>query len=201
MVTLTFLNILQVAACWAAPVPFEIFSGDGRKVFVFDPTEDGSGNAYATVYEIINDERRLIYTVKELTSFAYEGNFYFSTDMSHFIRTFPAPGMPIFEAFTNGVKTRVVMRSDIIENYADEEEWFTSIGPSYKVNWRIEEHSPYNDTIAINTDEGNTLFFDLTTARFNTEDEIQSEDSLILVIAGYITAYVLTHCAFIMFRV
>jgi hypothetical protein len=180
---LVLLNILQVTACWAAPEPFEIFSADGSKVFVFVPTEDGAGNAYAAVYEIENNERKLFYIVDELSSFAYEGNFYFSTDMMNFIRTFPAPGMPVFEAFSNDVRTRVVMRNDFIENYADGGDFppVTSIGPTYTINWRIEEHTN-NDTIKITTDEGNTLFFDLASAKFYTEDALLLENNSIFEI-------------------
>jgi hypothetical protein len=173
-ITFTLSVAFQVAACWRAPETFDIFSEDGSKVFVFIPDEYSRGNAYAAVYEIVNNERQLIYAVEDLASFAYEGNFHFSNDMTHFIRTFPAPGMPVFEAFTNGIRTRVVMRSDFIENYAGEE-GFTSIGPSYTVNWQIEEHSPYIDTIAINTGEGNILFFDLATARFTSEETLIDE--------------------------
>ena len=168
-VMMTFAFTLPASACWMAPEPFEISSDDGSRIFVFIPDEHGSGNAYAGVYEIVNNERQVVYAVQDLSSFAYEGNFYFSADMTHFIRTFPAPGMPVFEAFTNGVRTRVVMRNDFIRDYASEE-GFTSIGPSYTIHWRIEEHSPENGTVTIRTDEGNAFIFDLAAARFDSED-------------------------------
>ena len=69
------------------------------------------------------------------------------------------------------------MRNDFIENYADAG-YFTSIGPTYTINWRIEEHFQ-NDTIKITTDEDNTLFFDLATARFDTEEVLHVENNLI----------------------
>ena len=185
---LVLSNTMQIAACWEAPTPFEIFSADGSRVFVFDPTENGAGNAFAAVYEILNNERKLFYTIDELSSFAYEGNFHFSNDMTHFVRTFPAPGIPAFEVFSNGIRTRTVLRSDFIENYSDDGAApVTSIGPTYKINWRFEEKVLDNDIIVISTDEGNTFLFDLTTARFNTEDnlvfendfEVQAEDDFI----------------------
>ncbi|MCL2837407.1 MAG: hypothetical protein FWE00_11860 [Defluviitaleaceae bacterium] len=171
MLAFAFSNTLPVAACWMAPEPFEIISEDGSRIFVFTPDEYGSADAYAAVYEIIDNERQIVYKVEGLASFAYEGNFYFSSDMTHFVRTFPAPGTPVFEAFANGVRTRVVMRSDFIEDYTSEE-GLTSIGPSYTVNWRIEEHSPQNGTITISTDEGNAVIFDLATARFDSENAL-----------------------------
>jgi len=173
MLAFTFFNTLPVKACWMAPEPFEIISEDAGRIFVFTPDEYGSADAYAAVYEIINNERQIVYTVEGLSSFAYEGNFHFSSDMTHFVRTFPAPGMPVFESFTNGVRTRVVMRSDFIEDYSTAEA-FTSIGPSYTVNWRIEEHSPKNGTLTISTDEGNTVIFDLATARFDSENVLRN---------------------------
>jgi len=163
-----FSNILQVSACWIAPEPFEIISDDGSKVFVFTPSADDLNNAYAAVYEIINNERQLVYSVEDLSSFAYKSNFHFSTDMMHFARIFPGYGMSTFEVFSYGIRTRVVMRSDFIEDY-DTIGSLSSIGPFYKVTWRIEEHSIQNTTITINTDEDNTVFFDLATAKFNSE--------------------------------
>jgi len=151
------------------PVEFEIFTKDKDKVFVFIPSEDGFDNAYAAVYEIINNERRIIYTVENLTSFAYEVNFYFSTDMTHFIRTFPESGMSAFEVFSNGTKTREVKRSDFIKNYSGIESE-TSVGPMYTITWEIEEHSTYDESITIKTSEGNTLSFDFATAEFNSEN-------------------------------
>ena len=166
----TLFNALPVAACWMQPESFEIVSDNGNKVFVFTPAEDGMSSANAAVYEIIGTERQLVYSVEDLSSFAYESNFHFSSDMTHFARIFPPYGIETFEVFSNGVRTRVVMRSDFIEDYASIEAE-TSIGPSYSVNWMIEEHLQNNATIAINTDESSTVFFDLTTAKFSTESE------------------------------
>ncbi|MCL2717544.1 MAG: hypothetical protein FWE14_02025 [Lachnospiraceae bacterium] len=172
-------NLLPVTACWAAPVPFEIFSEDGSRVFVFIPDENGMGNADAKVYEINGNERKLIYAAEGLNSFAYESNFHFSKDMTHFIRFFPAPGLPVFEAFAYGIKTREVLRSDFIEDYLSEEDYFTSIGPAYIVNWQVAGASLYDDTIAISTDEGNTFIFELITARFTAEDLFQPGETTI----------------------
>jgi len=163
-----FSNPLPVSACWMAPEPFEIVSDDGSKVFVFIPDEYGSDIARAAVYEIINNERQLVYSVEGLSSFAYESNFHFSADMMHFARRFPPPGMSAFEVFSYGARTRVVMRSDFIEDYAVEK-GFTSIGPEYTVSWRIEEHSYQDAIITINTDEASAILFDLATARFSWE--------------------------------
>jgi len=164
-----FANPLPASACWIAPEPFEIISDDGSKVFVFVPDEYGSGSAQAALYEIINDERQLVYSVEDLASFAYKSNFHFSADMMHFARRFPPPGMPAFEVFSYGTRTRVVMRSDFIEGYASEE-GFTSVGPTYTVSWRIEDYPPGNTTITINTDEDSAILFDLATATFDWED-------------------------------
>ena len=166
MAALVLSATMPVSACWAQPVPFEILSEDGNRVFVFVPDEYGSTVAYAAVYEIANNERQLVYAVEDLASFAYESNFHFTTDMHHFIRTFPPPGMPVFEVFSYGERTRVVLRSDFIENYASEEDFFLSIGPAYIVNWQIEERAPNGDTITISTGEGNTFVFDIRTGEF-----------------------------------
>jgi len=165
----TLSNPVQVWACWMAPEPFEIVSDDGSKVFVFIPVENSTDSAYAAVYEIIENERHLVYSVEDLSSFAYKGNFHFSTDMRHFARIFPGHGMSTFEVFSYGIRTRVVLRSDFIENY-DSIEAYMSIGPAYTVTWRIEENSVQNTTITIHTDEDNVFFFDLATARFDSEN-------------------------------
>ena len=166
---LAIFNALPVAACWMQPKPFEIVSDDGSLVFVFAPSEDGMANASAAVYEIVNDERRLVYTVEDLSSFAYESNFHFSTDMMHFARIFPPYGMYAFEVFSYGVRTRVVMRNDFIEDYTSIQS-LTSIGPFYTVTWRIEGHLTQNATITINTDEDSAVLFDLAAARFYSEE-------------------------------
>ena len=94
---------------------------------------------------------------------------HFLADMMHFARTFPGYGMPAFEVFSYGVRTRVVMRSDFIEDYASIEAE-TSVGPFYTVTWRIEDYPPENTTIVINTDEDSAILFDLATATFDWED-------------------------------
>ena len=211
---LIFLSTLPVAACWEAPEPFEIESEDGNRVFVFNPAEDGMANAYAAVYEIINNERHLVYMVEGLSSFAYKGNFHFSEDMMHFARTFPQFGMSTFEVFSNGVRTRVVMRNDFIENYASIESE-TSIGPFYTVTWRIEEYPSENTIIKISTDEDNVLLFDLANAKFAFEDvlpanytapidvttvpypRVQPSSNVIFVIAGSAVAFIGV-CAFLL---
>jgi len=159
---------LPVSACWMAPEPFEILSDDGNRVFVFIPLENSFDDAYAAVYEIIEGERRLLYTVEDLSSFAYEGNFHFSADMMHFARVFPPYGMNTFEVFSHGIRTRVVTRDNFIEDYASVEAE-TSIGPFYTVTWKIEEYAPRDNAITISTSEGNTLVFDLAEARFDFE--------------------------------
>ena len=156
---------LNVQACWASSEPFEIFSDDGSYVFVFIPEEYSIGKAHAALYEIVNDERRLVYMVEGLSSFAFESNFYFSNDMMHFARRFPPSGMNAFEVFSYGVRTRVVLRSDFIRNYAGYG-LLTSIGPDYTIGWRIDEHATQDTTITINTDEG-IIYFDLATATFD----------------------------------
>ncbi|MCL1862889.1 MAG: S-layer homology domain-containing protein [Defluviitaleaceae bacterium] len=164
--------VVPVSACWAPLVPFEIFSEDGSRVFVFAPDEYGMGVAYATVYEILNGERQPLYTVEYLDSFAYESNFHFTTDMTHFIRTFPAPGIPVFEVFSYGVRTRVVLRSDFIEDYFAGAEGppALSVGPSFTVGWQIIDRSPDGSTITINTGEDNTFVFDIMTVAFIGDD-------------------------------
>jgi hypothetical protein len=103
--------------------------------------------AYAAVYEVIANERQVLYTVEDFPSFAYESNFHFSADMTHFIRIFNPSGIPVFEAYSYGERTRVVLRSDFIKDYAGIEAE-TSIGPMYTINWQIEGGSPYPDTIS-----------------------------------------------------
>ena len=171
LMALAILNPLPVAACWMAPEPFEIFSDDASKVFVFTPHEYGSDLAQAAVYEIIDNRRQLVYTVEDLSSFAYESNFHFSADMMHFARIFPPSGMDAFEVFSYGVRTRVVMRSDFIEDSASIQA-ATSVGPFYTVAWSIEKYATQNATITINTDEDSAILFDLATATFTWEDAL-----------------------------
>ena len=71
--------------------------------------------------------------------------------------------MSAFEVFSNGVRTRTVMRNDFIGDYASIEAE-TSIGPFYTVGWRIEPYPSENTLIRIHTDEGSPFFFDLETA-------------------------------------
>jgi hypothetical protein len=156
-----------------APEPFEIISEDGTKVFVFTPAEDGVSSANAAVYEIVDNERQLIYEVEDLSSFAFESNFFFSADMMHFARVFPPYGMDTFEVFSNGIRTRVVTRDDFIENYASVESE-SSIGPFYTVTWQIKEDLHQNNTIVISTDENDAILFDLATARFESENAVPS---------------------------
>ena len=175
LIMLTIIsNTLPAIASWQPTMPFEIISGDESRVFVFIPPEVGRGDANAAVYEIINNERFLVYTVEGLSSFAYESNFFFSTDMMHFAHRFPESGMSAFEVFSNGARTRVVMRSDFIRNYRSVEAE-TSIGPLYKVSWEVEGHSSNNAMITINTDERNTILFDLASAMFITDDGLAVE--------------------------
>ena len=177
---LTFSSTLTAWACWMAPEPFEIVSEDGSRVFVFIPIPDAYGFdiTHAALYEIAGDERRLIYTVQDLSSFAYESNFHFSADMMHFARVFPPHGMNAFEVFSYGERTRVVMRSDFIDDYATYEV-LTSVGPMYAVTWRAVtwriEESPQGAAIKINTDEDSAILFDLATATFAWEDVLPAQ--------------------------
>jgi len=164
----TFSAAVPIAACWTQPEPFETISNDGNKVFVFIPVENSFDNAYAAVYEIIDGERQLIYEVEGLSSFAYKSNFHFSTDMMHFARIFPPLGMYTFEVFYYGIRTRVVMRYDFIEDNVSVVA-YSSVGPFYAVTWMIEEYVSDNTTIKISTDEG-IVFFDLVTAKFDSEE-------------------------------
>lgn len=177
MLALVFSNTLSVTACWPSLEPFEILSTDGNKVFVFIPNEDIFINASAAVYEIVNNERQIIYTVEGLSSSVFEWNLLFSADMMHFVQVgFPldGDGSFAFEVFSNGVRTRTVKRSDFIKDHdgTREEPPATSIiySPRHKVNWRIREHSPENALIAISTGEGNTFLFDLSIAEFIPEN-------------------------------
>jgi len=176
-------NILVADACWSQPVPFEIYSETGERVFVFTPTEDSAGNAHAAVYEIIDNKRHLIYAVENLTSFAYISNFYFTTDMMNFIRTFPQSGMSTFEVYSNGIKTGEVMRSDFIDKYNDIE-GETSIGPIYAVTWSVDENALLNDKIIINTSEGKTVAFDFQDAKFISESTVDNQFNIWILLAA-----------------
>ena len=89
--------------------------------------------------------------------------------MMHFARVFPPYGMPAFEVYSYGIRTRVVMRNDFIEDYGNIES-LTSIGPFYTVRWRIEENLTQNTIITINTNEDSAVLFDLAAARFHFEN-------------------------------
>ncbi|MCL2004410.1 MAG: hypothetical protein FWG72_10505 [Oscillospiraceae bacterium] len=177
---MAFLCVLPAAACWTTPEPFEIMSGDGTKVFTFIPAEDAASGAQAAVYEIVANERRLVYTVEDLASFAYESNFFFSADMMHFARVFPPYGMSAFEVFSNGIRTKVVMRDDFIENYASVKAE-SSIGPLYAVTWRIGEAQ--DAVIQINTDEHDALRFDLAAAEFESSPVPRGRASLTVILS------------------
>ncbi|MCL2367110.1 MAG: S-layer homology domain-containing protein [Oscillospiraceae bacterium] len=165
MAILILSATIPVSACWMPSVPFEILSEDGSRVFVFDPNQSGSTTAYAAVYEIDAHERQRLYVVEDLASFAYESGFYFSSDMMHFIRIFPAPGMSAFEVFSYGVRTRVVQRRDFIEDYESADHTL-SIGPLFSVGWQIERPFLNEHTTKISTGEGNSFVFDVATAEF-----------------------------------
>jgi len=169
-IVFAFVPVLQAEACWAAPEPLEIFSDDGSMVFVFDPIDDYSGLSNAAVYEIADNERRLVYSVENLSSFSFKNSFYFSNDMMHFVRVFPNYGMFAFEVFSYGTMTRVVMRKDFIDDYATVKSE-SSIGPFYKVTWNIENDLIRDTFITINTDE-KTVLFDLATATFYYENDL-----------------------------
>ena len=167
---------VPVAACWPAPTPFEIISEDGSRVFIYIPDSDSTDNiANASVYEIVNGERKLVYTVEGLTSSAHEWNFYFSADMTHIVRTFfPSLHenvMSAFEVFSHGVLTRVVMRYEFIQDYG-----FsiylrpTSVCSPFAIDWYIDENESQGAIITLSTGEGNTFLFDLAIAEFITED-------------------------------
>ena len=177
-VLLIFVSAVPALASWAAPEPFEVFSEDGTRVFVFTPGAYGTGSAHAAVYTINgaapNQERQVVYTVVDLSSFAYESNFYFSSDMNHFARMFNPSGSPIFEVFSNGIRTRTVFRNDIIENHSSTEAE-TSIGPRYTVNWTIESFSPEEAILTISTGEDNTFLFDLARAEFVAERTLSND--------------------------
>jgi len=159
--------VVPVSACWPPPAPFEVVSGDGNRVFVFDPTQYDMGNANAAVYEIVNSERQLLYTVEDLATFAYRENFHFTADLTHFIRTFPNPGMSYaFEVFSYGVRTRVVLRSDFIEDYTAARMGVTSVCPPYAVGWQIIDRSLDGDTFTIYTGESSTFVFDIRASEF-----------------------------------
>jgi len=157
---------VTAVACWASPEPFEIISKDGNKVFIFEPVEETFlSNANAAVYEIVNNERQLIYTINGLNSFSYENSFYFSDDMMHFIRIFPESGSDAFEVFSNGIKTSVIKRRDFIFDHSSIRAE-TSIGPDYTVRWNVEEGSLNDNIISISTSEEKTLLFDIAAAEF-----------------------------------
>ena len=103
-----------------------------------------------------------------MSSFAYESNFHFSTDMMHFARVFPPYGMSAFEVFSYGTRTRVVMRNDFTKDY-DSFKSLSSVGPFYTITWDIERNSAQNTTITVNTDEKSVVLFDLATASFYHE--------------------------------
>jgi len=171
ILALTVLTAVPAAACWASPEPFEIFSGDGSRVFVFDPGYDFErSHANAAVYEIINGERQLIYAVENLASFAYKDSFYFSTDMLHFAYVFPAPDRPVFEVFSDGIKTKTVYRNDFIMDYKSIKAE-SSIGPVYTINWNIEKDMAQNEIIMIHTDENSIFLFNLATADFISAED------------------------------
>ena len=168
----TLFYTTPVAACWPPSSPFEVISEDGSRVFVYIPDSDSTAIAYASVYEIINNERKLVYTVEGLTSGAYEWNFYFSADMTHIVRTFfPSLHenvMSAFEVFSHGVLTRVVMRYEFIEDYGFRRQpASTSVCPPFEINWQIYEIQ--GTMVTIKTNEGNTFLFDLANAEFITE--------------------------------
>ncbi|MCL2628184.1 MAG: hypothetical protein FWD44_05775 [Oscillospiraceae bacterium] len=165
VVALISVNAQPAQACWMAPLEFELFSKDGSRVFVFEPRSDDPNTATAGVYDYIDGKLQLIYEVKGLASFTYASCFFFTDDMMHFINVFPQEGADAFEAFSSGIRTRVVERSEFIDNHASIE-GESSIGPNYTVNWKIEGYSSAEHAFVISTTEDKTLLFDPVTAEF-----------------------------------
>ena len=194
VLVMIFSTTLQVGTSGVrVPVPFEIFSEDGSRVFVFTPDENDIRSVYAAVYEIIGNERQLVYIVEDLPSTVRKEELFFSADMMHFVHTFdPRLGLG-FETFSNGARTRAVARRDIIWRHASTELWSRRglAPPVHRVQWRIIDHSPIDATIAIHTDEGNIFIFDFANAEFIAGNITPARARSRIIIAIVVVVFIL----------
>lgn len=134
-----------------APVPFEIQSNDGSRVFCFNPYPD-KGSERAVVYDN-SDPPIVIYTVKGLIPWAYKFNFYFSEDFQNFVFFYPVGFNIAFEFYVNGELQKIYYIEDFIKD--------TSLIPksSSKAMWLATGEQKI-------TQNGNILTFRTTVCRF-----------------------------------
>jgi len=166
-------GIISVKAdTWPAPVPFEIRSYDGSRVFCFNPEAEESDER-AVLYDN-SEPPNVIYTVKGLRSWAYKSNFYFSNDFQNFV-FFPPTGFDIaFEFYANGELQKTYYIKDLVKNIDKVPKSITTAG------WRdFEESVIQNQNIlTFKTFDGITYSFDIATGAIEAAIEGNAERTI-----------------------
>ena len=112
--SLALLSFPASADSFMAPVPFETTYPNGDKVFRFDP-KDNDGPAEAAVYTT-TEPRELVYSVENLSSFAYYRDFYFSPDMMSFAYIPMADKNTAIKFYSNGILKKEYKIDDLVRN-------------------------------------------------------------------------------------
>ena len=176
------LLITNVAAdSWAPPAPFEIPSNDGARVFRFEPNPDNTYNpdtkCDAALYKIGYSES--IYTVKDLRSWAYKNNFYFSYDSMHFAFIPPTDFDIALEFYSNGLLVKTYKIKDLVKDYSKVKHSTST------AHWLdIESVHSQDNTLSLKTCDNQTYIFDITTG--NIVNDNKNFDLYITAIIKYV---------------
>lgn len=163
VLVLLFGTINAAADQWMAPSPFTISSDDGSRVFRFDPDSE-TIDGRAVLYDNSNPPK-VIYTVKDISSWAYESNFYFSDDFKNFV-FFPPAGFDIaFEFYSNGELQKTYYINELVRL-----SWV--IPKSTSKAWWLGFDADIvqrQNIVMFETVEGLTYNFDIATGQFVDE--------------------------------
>ena len=166
-----FSGVINVTAdSWVPPVSFEIQSEHGNEVFRFEPDATNMTNTYSksAVYKSA-DAAEPIYTVKNLRSWAYKSDFFFSENFRQFAFIPPADFDLAMEFYSNG---RLIKKYNIKELVKDHSKITRSISSAW---WRNTDTEIFQDqnTLQITTVDNLTYTFDIATG-----DILQNTESL-----------------------
>jgi hypothetical protein len=111
-----------VATSLVQPTPFEKVSADGKRVFRFTPKSDYLREmAEAAVYTN-TEPPKLVYSMENFSSFAYEHNFYFTEDMMSFAYVSRGYSENAIEFYSKGKLKKQYKIKDLAENIKIEED-------------------------------------------------------------------------------
>jgi len=101
-----------------APRRFSVYSRDGQRVFRFEPVvelfEDGTITRQASISLHEDDEE--IWRVDDFRYNAFESNFVFSNDLTHFAFFYPDTHVHALAFYTNGRLTRRYRDDELVLN-------------------------------------------------------------------------------------